>query len=90
MPGEAMTAGDLMRELSAHGFHVKSFSSVAIGKAMKALGFTPRKINGYNKYVVVIAESTRLQQERKLEALDMKHAEQQSEQKKEEDETLPF
>lgn len=90
MPGEAMTAGDLMRELSAHGFHVKSFSSVAIGKAMKALGFTPRKINGYNKYVVVLADIDRMKQERRLEALDMKHAEQQSDQKKDEDETLPF
>ena len=48
------------------------------------------KINGYNKYVVVLADNNRLQQERKLEALDMKHAEQQSDQKKDEDETLPF
>lgn len=90
MPGEAMAAGDLMRELSLRGFHGKSFSSVAVGKAMKTLGFTSRKINGNNKYVVVLAETDRMQQERRLEALDIKNAEQPGEQKKEEDETLPF
>lgn len=90
MPGEAMSAGDLMRELSNYGFHGKPFNAVNIGKAMKALGFTSRKINGNNKYVVVLADPNRLQQERKLEALDLKNAEQQPAQKEEEDETLPF
>ena len=65
---EAYAAGDLLRELSLRGFHGKGINSINIGKAMKTMGFEPRKINGYNKYLVVIADAVRQQRERQEDA----------------------
>lgn len=65
---EAYTAGDLLKELGMRGFHGKGFSSINIGKAMKAMGFEPRKIRGYNKYLVVIADPVRQERERQEDA----------------------
>ena len=65
---EAYAAGDLLRELNMRGFHGKGFNSVNIGKAMKAMGFESHKINGYNKYLVVIADPVRQQRERQEDA----------------------
>ena len=64
----AMSAGDLLRELGMRGFHGKVFSTVNIGKAMKAMGFTSKKIHGYPKYRVVIADFTRQQREQEEDA----------------------
>ena len=65
---EAYAAGDLLKELNMRGFHGKGFNSVNIGKAMKAMGFEPRKINGYNKYFLAIADAVRQQRERQEDA----------------------
>ena len=66
---EAYTAGDLLRELNYRGFQGRGFNSVNIGKAMKSLGFEPRRINGYNKYLVVLADPVRQQTERQNDAI---------------------
>lgn len=66
---EAYTAGDLLRELNYQGFQGRGFNSVNIGKAMKSLGFEPRRINGYNKYLVVLADPVRQQTERQNDAI---------------------
>ncbi len=52
----ALSAGDIMRELNLKGFHGQGFSAVAIGKAMKRLGFDRRVIRGCSKYEVVIID----------------------------------
>ena len=66
---EACTAGDLLRELNYRGFQGRGFNSVNIGKAMKTLGFEPRRINGYNKYNIVLADTVRQQSERQKDAI---------------------
>ena len=66
---EACTAGDLLRELNYRGFQGRGFNTVNIGKAMKSLGFEPRRINGYNKYSVVLADPIRQQMERQKDAI---------------------
>ncbi len=65
---EAYSAGDLLSELNYRGFHGNPFNVVSIGRAMKSMGFESRKISGYNKYLVVIADSVRQKDERKEEA----------------------
>lgn len=64
----ALSAGDLLRELNTRGFHGRGFSTVNIGKAMKAMGFIPLKRNGYNRYCVVLADFLRQQREQMEEA----------------------
>lgn len=66
---EAYTAGDLLRELNYRGFQGRGFNSVNIGKAMKSLGFEPRRINGYNKFTIVLADPVRQQMERQNDAI---------------------
>lgn len=66
---EAYTAGDLLRELNYRGFQGRGFNSVNIGKAMKSLGFETRRINGYNKYTIVLADPVRQQTERQNDAI---------------------
>ena len=66
---EACTAGDLLRELNYRGFQGRGFNTVNIGKAMKSLGFEARRINGYNKYSVVLADPIRQQMERQKDAI---------------------
>ena len=66
---EACTSGDLLRELNYRGFQGRGFNTVNIGKAMKSLGFEPRRINGYNKYSVVLADPVRQQLERQNDAI---------------------
>ena len=76
---EAFSAGDLLRELNNRGFHGKDFNTVAIGRAMKALGFTSSKINGNHKYRLVLADPIRQERERQEDAKLVKdNAEQQS------------
>ncbi len=62
----ALSAGDLQRELSLRGFNGKGFSTVNIGKAMKAMGFTSSKIRGYSKYRVILA-TPQQQEQQKIE-----------------------
>lgn len=66
---EAFTAGDLLRELNSRGFQGRGFSTVTIGKAMKSLGFEPHRVNGYNKYDLVLADFDRQKREREGEAI---------------------
>ncbi len=66
---EAYSSGDLLRELNYRGFQGRGFNTVNIGKAMKSLGFEPHRINGYNKYSVVLADPVRQQLERQNEAI---------------------
>lgn len=66
---KALTAGDLLHELSAHGFRGNAFNSVNIGKAMKSMGFEPIVLRGYTKYRVVLADYTRREREQKEDAI---------------------
>lgn len=61
---EALSAGDIMQELGNRGFRGRQFNAVRIGKAMKRMGFEMKKLNGYNKYLVVIADFDRQKRER--------------------------
>lgn len=61
---EAYSAGDLLRELNLRGFNVRGSNAVAIGRAMKKMGFDSRKINGTYKYNVVLADYDRQKRER--------------------------
>ena len=61
---EAFSAGELMQELSCRGFRGPSFNANNIGKAMKRLGYEVKKVNGYNKYILVIANDDRQKSER--------------------------
>ena len=49
---EAMSAGDIMRELNLKGFRGRQYNSNSIGKAMKRLGYEYRTIRGRIKYLV--------------------------------------
>ena len=66
---EAFAAGDLLRELNYRGFQGRGFNTINIGKAMKSLGFETRRINGYNKFTIVLADPVRQQMERQKEAV---------------------
>ena len=61
---EAYSAGDLLRELNQRGFSGRSFKTVAIGRAMKNMGFKSKKIRGTFKYNVVLADYDRQKRER--------------------------
>lgn len=61
---EAYSAGDLLRELNQRGFSGRSFKTVAIGRAMKNMGFESKKIRGTFKYNVVLADYDRQKRER--------------------------
>lgn len=67
---EAYSAGDLLRELNQRGFSARGFKAVAIGRAMKKMGFDSRKINGTYKYNVVLADYDRQKRERIEDATD--------------------
>ena len=49
---ESLSAGDIMRELNFRGFRGRQYNSIAIGRAMKRLGFECKKIRGCIKYLV--------------------------------------
>ena len=49
---EAMSAGDIMRELNLRGFHGREYNANNIGKSMVQLGFENRMIRGKRKYLV--------------------------------------
>lgn len=61
---EAYSAGDLLRELNQRGFSGRGFKTVAIGRAMKNMGFESKKIRGTFKYNVVLADYDRQKRER--------------------------
>lgn len=61
---EAYSAGDLLKELNQRGFSGRGFSTVAIGKAMKSMGFESKKVRGTYKYVAVLADYERQKRER--------------------------
>lgn len=61
---EAYSAGDLLRELNQRGFSGRGFKAVAIGRAMKNMGFESKKIRGTFKYSVVLADYDRQKRER--------------------------
>ena len=67
---QAYSAGELMQELNMRGFHGKDYNANNVGKAMRHLGFTPRKLKGYNKYLVVIADINSNQTERDMDAAE--------------------
>lgn len=66
--GVPYSAGELLQELGARGFRGHAFSANNIGKAMRAMGFEPKKIKGYNKYLVVVLDYAKVDAERKTEA----------------------
>jgi predicted P-loop ATPase len=65
---EAYSAGDLLRELNTRGFHGRGFTTTAIGRAMKSIGFEAKKYRGTYKYIAVLADYDRQQRERKQDA----------------------
>mgnify|MGYP002622741219 FL=1 len=65
---EALSAGDIMRDLSLHGFRGRDFTANAIGKAMKQLGFDSKVIRGTRKYLVVKIDSDQHDRENKADA----------------------
>ena len=67
-PSEAVSSGDIMRELSYRGFHGREFSANSIGKAMRQLGFESKIIRGTRKYLVVKVDSTQHDRENKQDA----------------------
>ena len=62
---EAMTVGELMKELGIWGFRGKEYNAVNVGRAMKRLGF--EQIRG-RRYKVVIAKPEQQLMERKIQA----------------------
>ena len=68
---EAYTAGDLLNVLYTKGFRGPKYTSQAIAKAMKGMGFDTIRRQGRNKYVVVIADAGRQQCERKKDVDDV-------------------
>ena len=67
---EAYSAGDLLKELNQRGFSGRGFKVVAIGRAMKSMGFESRKIRGAYKYNVTLADYDRQKRERIEDATD--------------------
>ena len=65
---EAYSAGDLLKELNTRGFHGRGFTTTAIGRAMKSMGFEAKKKRGTYKYTAVLADFDRQQRERKQDA----------------------
>lgn len=61
---EAYSAGDLLKELNQRGFSGRSFTTVAIGRAMKNMGFESKKVRGTFKYNVILADYERQKRER--------------------------
>lgn len=67
-PGVPFSAGELLQELGARGFRGRAFNVINIGRAMRAMGFESKKINGYNKYLLVLLDYSKVDAERKAEA----------------------
>lgn len=67
---EAYSAGDLLKELNTRGFHGRNFSTVAIGRAMKSLGFEAKKVRGTYKYCIILADYDTQKRERIEDADD--------------------
>lgn len=61
---EAMTAGELMKELNIYGFRGMAYNANNVGKAMRRLGF--EQVRG-RRYKVVIAYPERQLKERKFD-----------------------
>ena len=51
-PMEALSAGDIMRELNYRGFRGREYNANTIGRNMKKLNFESRVIHGTRKYLV--------------------------------------
>ena len=66
--GQALSAGDLLKELSLRGFHGSAFSSVRIGKVMRRLNFESRTLRGQIKYLVNLVPYNLHQQEMQVDA----------------------
>lgn len=75
---QMVSAGDLMQELGLRGFRGQSFNAVNIGKAMRRLGFTPKKVKGYSKYPVTIIPYSEQETQRKTEAAEVMSIENQA------------
>lgn len=67
---EALSAGDIMHLLGGFGFHGNEYKAVAIGKAMKRLGFASKTIRGTRKYLVTRIEYEAHEQAKKRDALE--------------------
>ena len=65
---EALSAGDIMRELTLRGFRGRDFTTNSIGKTMKQLGFESKVIRGTRKYLVVRVDYDMHSRENKLDA----------------------
>ncbi len=50
--------------------HGRGFTTMAIGKAMKAIGFEAKKYRGTYKYIAVLADYYRQLRERKQDAAE--------------------
>ena len=49
---KALSADDIMHELSFKGFHGREYNANSIGKSMKRLGFESKTIRGVKKYLI--------------------------------------
>ena len=58
------------KELNTRGFHGRGFTTIAIGSAMKSMGFEAKKMRGTYKYIAVLADFDRQQRERKQDAAE--------------------
>ncbi len=67
---EAYSAGDLLKELNQRGFNGRGFKTVAIGRAMKNMGFESKKVRGTFKYNAILADYERQKRERIEDATD--------------------
>ena len=65
---EALSAGDIMHELSWRGFRGREYNSVSIGKALKRLGFDGKTIRGTKKYLVAKVDPDMHSRENKEDA----------------------
>ena len=65
---EALSAGDIMHELNLRGFRGREYNSIAIGKAMKRLGFDRKLIRGITKYRIAKVDQDLHNRENKLDA----------------------
>lgn len=75
----ALTAGDILKDLSDLGFRGKEYNANSIGKAMKLLNFAPKKTNRGTKYLVRKIEPSELDKQNETEGAELMAKEMENE-----------
>ena len=62
---EGYLAGELMQLINSRGFRGREYSAAAVGKALHRLGFEPVHTRRGRRYLVVVPDYSKLQEERR-------------------------